>query len=62
MPLGGGLWCDASLSLPYGRGDMVLFIIKFSFIHNQISKVFDGIMVYVFHEGFGVSYGDFKID
>jgi hypothetical protein len=38
-----------------------LFIIQFSFIQNQVSKVFDGILMYVFHEGFDVSFGDVKV-
>jgi hypothetical protein len=40
--------------LMVGGGDGGLFVVKFSFIQDQVSKVFDGILVYVFHEGFGV--------
>ena len=40
---------------------MGLFIVKFSFIQDQVSEVLDGVLVYVFHEGFDVSFGDFKV-
>ena len=36
-----------------------LFVVKFPFIQDQVSKVFDGILMYVFHEGFDVGFGDF---
>ena len=29
-----------------------------SFIQDQIGKVFNGILVYIFHEGFDVIFGD----
>jgi hypothetical protein len=35
---------------------MSLFVVKFSFIQDHVNKVFDGILVYDFHEGFGVSF------
>jgi hypothetical protein len=40
-------------------GDGGLFVVKFFFVQDQVSKVFDGILVYVFHEVFDVSFGDF---
>ena len=33
----------------------------FFFIQDHVSKVLDGVLVYVFHEGFDVSFGDFKV-
>ncbi len=56
---GSSVVLDCAHLMVGGRG---LFVVKFSFIHDHVSKVFDGILVYVFHEGFGVSFGDFKID
>ena len=40
-------------------GNRGLFVVKFPFIQDQVGKVFNGILVYVFHEGFDVSFGDF---
>jgi len=40
---------------------MHLFIVKFSFIQDHVRKVLNGILVYVFHEGIDVSFGDFKV-
>jgi hypothetical protein len=42
-------------------GYMSLFIVKFSFIHDHVSNVLNGILMYAFHEGFDVSFGDFKV-
>ena len=51
--------CKISPTLWWGYGG--LFIIQLSRIQNQVSKVFDGILVYVFHEGFDVSFKDVKV-
>ena len=40
-------------------GNRGLFVVKFPFIQDQVGKVFNGILVYVLHEGFDVSFGDF---
>ena len=42
-------------------GNRCLFDIKFPFVQDQVSKVFDGILVYVFHEDFDVIFGDFQV-
>ena len=54
--VGSGVVLDCPHLMVGGRD---LFVVKFSFIQDQVSKVFDGILVYVFHEVFGVSFGDF---
>ena len=57
-PMGGGLrWC-AKLTVTLWWGDRSLFVVKFPFIQNQVSKVFDGILIYAFHEDFDVIFGD----
>ena len=62
MPtLGGGLWCCARLIPPYGKNTWVCLLSSFFFIQDHVSKVLDGVLVYVFHEGFDVSFGDFKV-
>ena len=38
-----------------------LFVIKFSFVQDHVSKVFDDILVYVSNEGFDVVFGNVKI-
>ena len=44
-----------------GRCDSSLFIFKFSFVKNKVGKIFNGILVYIFHEGFDVGLWDFKV-
>ena len=34
---------------------------SFSFVWDKICEVFDGILVYYFHEGFYVGFWDFKV-
>ena len=42
-------------------GTRVCLLSRFFFIQDHASKVFNGILVCVFHEGFGVSFRDVKI-
>ena len=39
---------------------MGLFVIEFSFVENHVCEVFNGILVYVFHEGFYIVFWDFQ--
>ena len=37
---------------PSPQWDGCLFIIEFSFVEDKVCDVFDGVLVYIFHEGF----------
>ena len=41
---------------------MVLFVIEFSFVENQVCEVFNGILVYVFMRVFMLFFGIFSLD
>ena len=45
-----------------GRCDNSLFIVKFPFVEYKIGKVFNGILMHVFHESFAVSLWDFEVN
>ena len=51
-------------SIPFylGRCDSGLYIFKFPFVKDKVSQIFNGILVYIFHEGFNVELWDFKVD
>ena len=40
---------------------MVLFVIEFSFVENQVCEVFNGILVYVFMRVFMLFFGIFSL-
>ena len=48
--LGGGLYWFVFSPFCLGRCDSSLFIFKFSFVENKVSQVFNGDLVYFFHE------------
>ena len=38
-----------------------LFIFKFLFVEDKVSQIFNGILVYTFHECFNAGLWDFKV-
>ena len=38
-----------------------MFIVKFSFVWDKICEVFDGILMYIFHESYNVGFWDSKV-
>ena len=49
-------------SLPLlGRCNSSLFMFKFSFVENEVGEVFNGVLVYIFHEAFDAGFWDFKV-
>ena len=59
--LGGGLYWFVFSPFCLGRCISSLFICKFPFVDNKVSQVFNGVLVYFFHERFNACLWDFKV-
>jgi hypothetical protein len=44
-----------------GGGERYLFNVKFSFAWDKVNEIFDGTLVYVFHESFNDGFWNFQI-
>ena len=58
--LGGGLYWFVFSPFCLGMCDSSLFTLKFPFVENKVSQVFNDVLVYFFYECFNACLWDFK--
>ena len=60
--MGGGLYWFVFSPFGLERCDSSLFIFKFPFVEDKVSHVFNGILVYIFHECFNDGLWNLRLD